>query len=352
MSRKIRVAALVLLSLTLLCAMGGCKKKPALVVKPPVETTETVEVPPPPEPVLWPFTGLESADASAVLNRPISVKIENSALARPQMGLNHADVIYETIAEGGITRFNLIFQSDIPKEIGPVRSARLSDMWIVPQYGNGLFFYSGSNSQVSKRIKKHKLANLSHGKVGTAMYHRVSFRHAPHNLYLDLNKAYKTAKKKKFAVVEDATIPGLTFGESVHSSEVTATSVTIPFSANFKMKWSWDAEKAVYKRSTNGKKQTDAIDKSRVTATNVVVLWAKYTKQGKKDPAGNGTYDINLGGEGKCAVFRDGKRIDGTWKADRSAPPKFYDETSTEVTLNPGRTWFEVPPTDIKIKSK
>jgi hypothetical protein len=349
--KLINFAIVIALSMAMLVTMAACKKKKPVIVKPSTETTETATAPPP-EPTLWPFTGLESEEASAVLKRPLSVKIENSVLARPQMGLNHADVVYETIAEGGMTRFNLIFHSDIPKQVGPVRSARLSDMWIVPQYGDGLFFFSGANSQVLRKVKKNDLANMSHGKIGTALYHRVSYRHAPHNLYLDLNKAYKVAKKKDFKVKVQTEYPGLSFGESVHtSSETTGVQVTIPFSANFKMKWKYDEGEAVYKRWTNKKKHVDSDDK-QVRATNVVILWAKYTPQAKKDPAGNGTYDITLGGEGKCAVFRGGRHIKGTWKAERDKPPVLYDKEGTEIKLNPGVTWFEVPPKDIKIKSK
>jgi len=354
--RYIVPVALIVILVLLAVGVVACKKKAPVTVKPnePVEIVE--EEPPPPPPTRWPYTGMVSEDASAVLKRPISVKIENSALARPQMGMSHADLVYETIAEGGITRFNCIFHSDIPKEVGPVRSARLSDLWIVPQYGDALFFFSGSNGQVRRGIARHGLADLQHGKVGSPLYYRVSFRHMPHNLYLNVKDARKVAKSKGFPVKGKAEYAPLNFlregEERVQSIETTATKVTIPFSAYFKMSWKWNEDKGVYLRSTNDKKQVYAENDKQVAATNVVVLWAKYTPQGTRDHAGNGTYDIKLGGKGKAAVFMNGKRISGTWKAKRNAPPALFDKEGNEIALNPGKTWFEVPPTDIKIKSK
>ncbi|MDR1775765.1 MAG: DUF3048 domain-containing protein [Actinomycetes bacterium] len=377
--RRSRSGAALALVLLLVVAMAvvslsGCKKKaPVVVNQPATETTTTAETTPVAAPLVWPFTGLPADTVEETRQRPLSIKIENSALARPQKGLNRADIVYETIAEGGITRFNCIFQSNIPKEVGPVRSARLSDCWIVPQYGQPLFFYSGSNSQVSKRLKKYKIARLYHGKLGTPTYHRVSFRSAPHNLYLTLSSIYKVAEKKGYKTAKTTDYKGLAYADRTvvnngvesatdtyvanqeqdlaqASTETTATKVTIPFSTYFKMSWKWDAEKGYWKRYTNGKKHKDGIDNKQVHAVNVVVMWAKYTLQNKKDPAGNGTYDITLGGSGKCSVFVHGKRINGTWEATRDAPPVFKDENGNEIKLDPGNTWFEVPPKNIKIK--
>jgi hypothetical protein len=122
----------------------------------------------PPEPTSWafPLTGAQTEDEAATLNRTLSVKIENTPDARPQTGLSSADVVYETIAEGGITRFNCLFQSQVPQEVGPVRSARLSDLSIVPQY-DALFFFSGANPYVVDQIAAAGLPNMSHGAAGS-----------------------------------------------------------------------------------------------------------------------------------------------------------------------------------------
>jgi hypothetical protein len=153
------------------------------------------------------------------------------------MGLNSADIIYETRVEGGISRFNCIFQSTIPDEVGPVRSARLSDAWIVPQY-DALFYYSGSNSEVSARLNS---ADVTFGPSGDLL-HRVSFKSAPHNLYMDTAGAYKAAKKKKtkrdaglkslyygFERTTDGAISGSAILPIVTVSAISESAVTSPY---------------------------------------------------------------------------------------------------------------------------
>lgn len=348
MSFRLRRGLVVSLSIVLglgLLLLGsvGCKKKVATTPA-PKKTTPVVEKP---EPILWPYTGTEAPSAEAITKRPLSVKIENSNQARPQKGLNSADVVYETIAEGGITRFNCIFQSTVPKQVGPVRSARLSDLWIVPQY-QGMLFFSGANSQVLAGIKNKGIDNMSQNKAAS-LYERVSFKSAPHNLYLNTKNAFKIAKKHGYETTIEP--KGLAFGEESAETTTSNAVIKIPFSYYAKIKWTFDPATRVYKRTNGDAAHKDGATNERVTAKNVVVMWATYTPQSKRDAAGSVTYDIKLGGEGKCAVFKDGARYDGTWSATRDSVPVFKDAAGNEIKLNPGRTWFEVPPTDIKIKS-
>ena len=116
--RRLAVGAMLVVSAALM--LSGClPKAPAEVTSAwPIADSERV-VPRPPEAVRWPLTGLVAPDVEAIRLRPLSVKIENSPQARPQTGLSSADVVYESVAEGGITRFNAIFQSQMPKTVGP-----------------------------------------------------------------------------------------------------------------------------------------------------------------------------------------------------------------------------------------
>ena len=300
----------------------------------------------PVEPTYWPLTGLEAPSPDAITVRPLSVKIENHAAARPQTGLNQADVVYESIAEGGITRFNCIFQSTIPSRLGPVRSARLSDLWIVPQY-SGLFFFSGANTDVLNKVKSSTISNMSHD-FASALYKRASDRSAPHNLYLETEGVYDLAKEKGYEVTGVYT--GLSFAEIASYATTPTTEITIPISNYVTVNWKWDAAKKVYVRYHYDKPHVDS-DGAPVVATNVVVMWAKYTPQSKLNK-GSITYDITLGGTGPASLFIGGQRIDGTWSASKDAPPTFTDAAGNAVRLNPGTTWFEVPPLDIKITTK
>lgn len=343
--RRIAVlSACVLLCFTTLILNGCAKEKkteyPKVTSEPTVKKPEV--------PIVWPFTGLKAPSSTDITKRPVSIKIENSNPARPQKGLNSADVVYETIAEGGITRFNCIFQSNVPSEVGPVRSARLSDIYIVPQY-NTMLFFSGANKQVLARIKAVGINNMSQNKAAS-LYHRVSFKAAPHNLYLKTKNISKVAEGHNYSLTTDNRTLSFDTAASQETSSA-ATKVKIPFSYYAKVEWDFDANTNTYTRINTGKAHKDAATGEQVRAKNVVVMLAKYTQQHKKDAHGSVTYDITLAGEGKAAVFKNGARFDGTWKAKKDAPPRFYDASGKEIKLNPGNTWFEVPPTDINIKS-
>lgn len=342
--RKIIVATLLPLAATVL--VTACAPQPPAEVTSawPVANSERV-VPRPPEPVRWPLSGLPATDASQISRRPLSIKIENSALARPQTGVGSADVVYETITEGGETRFNCIYQSVLPKSAGPVRSARLSDLWIVPQY-HALFVFSGASSTVNGSVKAAGLPNLSEDAGVTFPYTRITSRRAPHNLYVNPGKAYVEAAKRGMAVTEE--VPRLQFGALSKAATPTISSVVVPFSTVDRITWTYDQQKKSYLRQNNSKKHVDAGTGKQLSARNVVVMWAKYTPR-SRDKVGSTTYDITLGGTGRVSVFHDGQRFDGTWTADRTAPPKFKSADGTPIKLAPGNTWFQVIPLNVSI---
>ncbi|MCL2680049.1 MAG: DUF3048 domain-containing protein [Coriobacteriia bacterium] len=358
LSKKSMLWAALLCILLIACAaLSGCRAKEPLVVTPPVVVEEPEPEPEPVEPIRWPLTGLEAPDETVILARPLSVKIENSPQSRPQAGLNSADVVYETLTEGGITRFNAIYQSEIPERVVPVRSARLSDAWIVPQFGNGLFFYSGCNNQVASALRDAHVANMSHDVMGNNLYGRDRNRFSPHNLYLELAEAYAAAESKGFDIATAEPITGFSFqslvfeNPSFASVETTATDVNIPFSDGYRMNWQWNAAISRWERFTNGQTQKDALTDTQINTTNLIVLWATHTQGGVRDASGNSTYRIDLGGEGKATIFMNGKRIDGTWTASADAVPVFKDPRGEVILLAPGRSWVSVLPLDIAISS-
>ena len=126
------LAAAIALSIAL--SAGCTADTPATVTSAWPEADSERTVPKPASLVRWPLTGLPAPDAAATRARAVGVKVENSPESRPQSGLDQADVVYETLTEGGITRFNAIFHSNACEVVGPVRSARLSDVYLMPQY--------------------------------------------------------------------------------------------------------------------------------------------------------------------------------------------------------------------------
>jgi len=279
----------------------------------------------------------------------VSVKIENSPESRPQVNLALADVVYESVTEGGITRFNALYHSKEPDKVGPVRSARLSDLHIVPQY-DALFVFSGASTSVNSRINKTSIDNLSEDAGITYPFFRGNDRPRPHNLYVVLKKVREEAARRKMRTQQD--VKGLAFDRRhAQESSNTITEIAVPFSPANKVVWTYDPATKSYLRTNNGKKHMDAGTGKQISARNVVVMWAKYSAA-SRDKVGSTTYDIALVGSGKCSVFRDGQRFDGTWTAPADAPPTFKAADGSPIRLAPGTTWFQVVQPSVNITMK
>jgi len=301
-------------------------------------------IPRPPEPVRWPLTGIDAVDAEApAATRIVSVKIENSPAARPQSNLDKADVVYETLTEGGITRFNALYHSEGPADVGPVRSARMSDTQVVPQYG-ALFANSGSSTGVNRALRAAGIENLNHGSTGVA-YRRSQRRSAPHNLYLDVSRIREVAAERGLATTQR--LEGFEFSPAVESTLATVR-ITVPFSRANTVAWTYDAEENVYLRVNNGSPHVDAVSGEQYSARNVVVMWARTSATGPSGIGGT-TLEISLVGSNRATVFRDGVRIDCMWEASADKPPVFRDPAGRIVRLAPGNTWFQVIPANVDI---
>ncbi len=335
--RRTTVALVVLLCLTAFGA-GGCKATAVIESVWPGASAERV-VPKPPSPPRWPLTGLDAPDEQATLIRPLSVKIENSTPARPQSGLDQADVVYETVTEGGITRFNAIFQSKQPKVVGPVRSVRYSDLYIVPQY-HAIFAHCGGESNLQKALQNPRYSDMDQF-FNSGPYFRSSEKAAPHNLFVKLAELRAAAVGKR-KIEPTAVVKPFAFDRSSKETTVAVTSVTVPFATDNKVTWAYSTASKTYARSINGKPHKDKVSGKQYTARNVVVMWAKVSTRSHVDAAGTAALEIVLEGTGRATVFRDGQRFDGTWTADVSNPPVFKAENGSTIKFAPGNTWFQV----------
>ena len=282
----------------------------------------------------WPLTGESAPDEAATRRRVIAVKIDNIAVARPQTGLNEADVVYEELAEGGITRFNALFQSKSPSRLGPVRSARPPDIHIVHQY-NAMFGYAGANSIVEGMIAAANIDDLNFA-VASGAYSRSSQRRAPHNLYVDLVELRKIAESKGYP--SEATPRELSFGKPPEGGTA-ATTADVTFNASNRIVWRWDASAKAFMRSINGAPQVDTNTGAPYAAPNVIVLFADEVQGARK-----GTTDFRLDTQGDALVYRDGRRFDARWIAAEDSPPTFTTATGADLPLAKGQTWIEVVP--------
>ncbi len=334
--KKILIAGGVLvaaLAVGLAVWLLGGEDAPLEVASPwPVAERERV-LAEPERPAVWPLTGEPvTGEESPAAVRIVAVKIENSPAARPQSGLQAADVVYESVTEGGITRFNALYHSETPSTVGPVRSARLSDTYIVPQYA-ALFGFSGSSSAVAGRLRGAGIENLSQDAGVSAPYSRVSGRRAPHNLFLDIERLREEAARRGMDAQQQ--IRPLEFAPNIDVTPAVGV-LEVPFSPANRVTWEWDEGSGRFSRTNNGSRHVDSATGEALTARNVVVMWAEHVS------AGGGTFDIRLAGSGTVAVFRDGARIDGTWEAAADTPPVFTAADGSRIRLAPGNTWIQV----------
>jgi hypothetical protein len=128
--------------------------------------------------------------------------------------------------------------------------------------------------------------------------------------------------------------------------------VSVPFSAADTVTWTWARKSGLWLRDIGGRAHTDAVSGRQYSASNVVVLWARVASTDKLDSNGAPTLEIRLDGSGRATVFRDGTRINGTWRAGEGQPPVVRDARGRVIPLAVGRTWFEVVPNDLDIRMR
>jgi len=275
-----------------------------------------------------PLTGLPGD----VPNRPALVaKIDNGGRARPQTGLNAADIVIEEEVEGGITRFAVIFHST-SSIVGPVRSGRTTDIGILNGLGSPLLVYSGANKVTDALIRAQSSVQNRSAETSSG-YWRNRSRRAPSNLYSDTAPNWASASggppPPQFAYRAD--------GVAAAGADVSSFKVSYRAS---KAAWSWDG--SAWLRTQGGAAHKTASGQ-QVSAANVVVIEARDVATGMVDSSGATVPEFVFVGTGKATVFTDGKRIDGVWTRPtlRSVATLTRSDGSV-IELTPGRTWIEL----------
>ncbi len=292
----------------------------------------------------WPLTGVASDD---VTERPsLAVKIENSPESRPQTGLEKTDMVFEEVVEGGITRFIAIFHSQVPSEIGPIRSVRPMDANVVAPLG-GLLVYSGGQSAFLGLAPKAGLQVISMD-AGGAGFYRSSARSAPHNVYgtpktfwSQATKKHKAAPEQQFSYSTDGA------GSTASTTGKTASKVSVAMSQSNTPRWTWNEKSSTYLRS-EGSTPSKSADGVRLAATNVVVLTVDVVNTKYKDPAGNPVPETEIIGKGKALIASGGKAVEATWEKKKQSSPISLTVDGQAVKLAPGNTWVELMPSTWK----
>lgn len=323
--RAVPAALLTALLATGLAACGSDEPEPEpdATSEPPAGAADT-----------WPFTGLPADEDPARPHPAYMVKVDNDLNAAPQSGLDEADLVVQEMVEGGLTRLAAFFYSELPDEVGPVRSMRTTDVGIVAGSG-ATVVTSGAAQETIDTIDEASIDWVTEGSAG---FSRDSGRSAPHNLMVDLTEVADAEKKADEARPDDY----LPWGEADDLPEgKDATAFTARFSPAYTSNWEFTDDGYVLTDARSGDNPFPA---DTVVVLRVKVGSAGYEAYGAPVP------ESKLAGEGEAQIFHDGKVVDATWfKNAVEAPLELLDADGEAITVPAGRVWIELVPVDGKV---
>lgn len=297
--------------------------------------------------------------------RPLTVSIENHEEARPQSGLSKADIVYEAIAEGGVTRFLSVFYCGVSAEetqVGPVRSARIYFMDWASEYGEyPLYVHVGGANKPGPAdalgaVRKYgweQYNDLNQFSIGFPTFWRDYERFdrevaTEHTMYSTTDKLWTVAEKRGLFAKDkkgnawDEDFVKWPFADGKAVENPTVTKISFPFwegQTQYAVAWVYDAASNSYKRENGGQIHKDMNTDSQITATNVVILYTK--SKGPIDELKHMLYDTI--GSGKALVFQNGNIIQATWKKTaRGARTRFVNTKGKDVSFVRGPIWIEV----------
>jgi hypothetical protein len=274
----------------------------------------------------------------------MAVKVDNYPAARPQSGLDKADVVFEQPVEGGITRYVAVFQCNDAPLIGPVRSARSIDIGILGQLGHPLLAHVGGIDPVLRDIVASPIVNVDLGQNRSLVIPKPG-RVAPYATYTSTALVYGTHP--------DLTTPPqplFTYSKTAPSG-TTVSTVNINYSSTSNVTWRYNPSLHAFQRFYNGTTPDMLDNGAQNTAANVVVQYVKIiygpwveNSQGALEVRA----DLYPNASGDAAVYRDGVAVPGTWqRSTLGSPTQFLDRSGNRIPLRPGQTWVEIVPNTI-----
>jgi hypothetical protein len=299
--------------------------------------------------------------------RPLAVMIENHAESRPQSGLTTADIVYEAVAEGGITRFMAVYYCNLSDvQVGPVRSARTYYLDWLGEYDALYAHVGGANTpgpaDALGQIIKYDVKDLNQFSIGFPTFWRDYQRlgrsvATEHTMYSTTQKLWAIGAKRGWTATDsaglrwDAKFQSWKFNDGKANSGQTAK-IEVPFwesQADYKVLWTYDGSCNCYKRDNGGAPHMDLNKNTQIQPKNVVIRFQK------ESPANDG-YEGNAHrlygnkGQGKALILQNGQVITGKWvKADRLAREKFYDDNNKEIEFVRGQVWLQTVPEGVKV---
>lgn len=320
------LAITALLAAVFPAAISACSSPPP---PPPPPVAKPAPPKPPPPPPMSPFTGLPTDLAAPVL----CVKIDNAPEARPQSGLALADLVYVEPVEGGVSRILAVFQSKLPPDVGPVRSARESDMELLANYGRPALAFSGEAAALRPLIDRSPVLNVSQS-ARPGPYHRNPNRPMPHNLYGDPAQLRTGGSPPHDIGFQfGPTPPG---GRPVPDATVRYQSAVIKLIwAPAESRWVVDMDGAPFVTPSG----------ARPGAPTVVLQKVVVRPTAIHDAAGAVSPFAQTVGQGDVVVLRDGRAFDGHWSRPApAAPTAFTLPDGKPLPFAPGPVWVVLVP--------
>lgn len=291
-------------------------------------------------------------DAALAFRTPLAVAIDDNVVARPQAGFNAAALVYQAPADGGETRYMMVFQATDAKTVGPVRSGRPFFVRWAAEYRAGFAHYGGDYMTLGQTIPQLRgtlIFDIDALRGSGAAFHRVSSRAAPHNAYTG------TAELRRVLLAHGGPAlqaPGFDVRAYVDDAPLaarpTASTISVPYPRG-SADYAYDRSRDLYVRSVAGRAQVDAGDGQRVTARNVIVLFMRKSIDPHSEP-GYARIVLDQIGSGTALVFREGRVWKATWrKPTIAAMTQVFDASGAEIPLVRGRTFIQVVPIGTKI---
>jgi hypothetical protein len=278
------------------------------------------------------LTGVEGTDGPVLV-----VKIDDTTFAHPQVGLKSADVVYIEQVEGGLTRLAAVFSSQIPIQIGPVRSARISDIELLSQYGTVGFSYSGAQRLLLPEIASADLHDFGANKFGPKFYANDPTRIAPYAMMVNARDLLIEGQRRGVIPVNAKKMGWKFGGTSTEPIEIKGAHVSWPASS-YDATWSNEEERWLLKHNGNINLDSDGYVLGPKT---FVIQMVSITDSIYKDKVGGVTPFSATVGTGKCYLLRNGGYIPCTWsRPDAQSGTTFTDLNGTEATFEPGQIWF------------
>ncbi|MGI5228291.1 DUF3048 domain-containing protein [Actinoallomurus sp. CA-142502] len=321
--------AAVLVTTFVTAALAACSKGPVTAAAsppPPVSAGSSPSSTPSPART-HPFTGAPGGADGPVL----AVKIDNTRSAKPQLGLRSADIVYVEQVEGGLSRIMAVFSSKLPSRVGPVRSARISDLHLLPQFGRPAFAYSGVQSKMKPYVAQAPLLDVSQDRSNTG-YTRTGPHAAPYNLYGTPQQLLARAPG-----ASRAGDIGFRFGPAPDGGKAVPSFTARYPAATLKFTWSPGEKRWLL---TQDGRADRAGEGGRVGGATIVIQRAHTTRSQFHDFLGNYTPLVQTVGTGGATVLRDGKAYDARWsRLSEKDGTTFTTASGAPMTFATGQVW-------------